>query len=90
MDQPGIHKGPSVIHDEAVYAKLRKETEERDIDHVMFAEESWRRLLYGIARKDQDDPEAFRMAEHDIAELKAQGALRGTGAQKRGRRQQRH
>lgn len=66
--------GSSVIYDVATYTKLWNRTSaEADVQHVIFAERTWRELVYGIARGDQDDPIAFQMAQHDIVELKAQG-----------------
>ncbi len=78
MDSP-IH-GPSIILDEATYTKLRARTKSRDVEHVVFAEEVWRTLVYGIAKGDQDDPIASQTAARDIKELKAKGALLGTSS----------
>ena len=69
--------GSQVIMDEMVYKKLWHQTKNKDVEHVLFAELTWRQLLYGLARQDQDDPIAFQMAQHDIVELKAQGVLVG-------------
>ncbi len=73
--------GSYVITDELVYTNLWKQTKNKDIEHVLFAEQLWRQMVYGIARKDQDDPIAFQMAQHDIIELKAQGVLVGDSQQ---------
>ncbi len=78
MNHPQQHRptgGPSVIQDETVYFKLKQQAKDKDLEHVVFAEKSWRQLVYGIESRNQDDPAAFKMAEHDIAELKAQGVF---------------
>ena len=68
--------GAGVILDETVYTELRQQAKDKDLEHVVFAERSWRQLVYGIESRNQDDPAAFKMADHDIAELKAQGVFR--------------
>lgn len=75
QQQRSVAAGPSVIQDETVYSELRQQAKDKDLDHVVFAERSWRLLVYGIESRNQDDPAASKMAEHDIAELKAQGVF---------------